>query len=176
MNLKSICYIPGVNGLFKVISQAKGGFVAESLVDKKRNFYSISHRVVLLEEVSNFTKENEKLLSEVLTQIKEKGIEPVDPKSDSTSLKNFFKTVVTDYDEERVHDSDIKKVINWFNMLKNEPEYWVKKETVSTEEGKPVEIQKPEEKVHTSFVKETAKVGTHDPQVKRVFMSPKRGG
>lgn len=176
MNLKSICYIPGINGLFKIISQAKGGFVAESLADKKRNFYSISHRVVLLEEVSIFTHDKEKPLSEVLTQFKEKGVEPVDPKSDSVALKNFFKSVVPDYDEERVHDSDIKKIINWYHLLKNEPEYWVKEETVSNEEGKPVEIQKPEEKPHTTFVKEPPKVSTHDPQVKRVFMSPKRGG
>ena len=111
--------VSGKPGLFRLITQAKAGFVVESITDKKRTMVDAQQRVSMLKDITIYTKGDDKPLRQVLKTMREKdGTSlPVNPKSEATELKNYFKTVVPDYDEERVYLSDIKKIIGWYGLL-----------------------------------------------------------
>lgn len=120
MDISSVIAIAGMPGLYKVVGQTKNGVICESLVDKKRIPAFNSHKISSLTDISIYTSGEEKPLKEVLQAIfdKEKGEKCLDPKStDEKGLREYMKTVVPDYDEERVHTSDIKKLFNWYNLL-----------------------------------------------------------
>lgn len=113
--------ISGMSGLFKVVAQTKSGFIVESLIDKKRTAVQSTQKISMLDDISVFTADGEKPLKEVLLSIKEKDKDklPVNPKSEPAELKSYFKTVIPDYDEERVYASDIKKIISWYGLVKD---------------------------------------------------------
>jgi len=120
--LKEILSISGKPGLFKLISQGKNMIIVESLIDKKR-IPSYSHeKVVSLGDIAIFTDNEEVPLREVFDKIKTKengGVASIDPKADSKLLQVYFGEVLPDFDRERVFPSDIKKVLNWYNILIN---------------------------------------------------------
>ena len=119
MDLSKILSISGKPGLFKVISQLKNAVLVESLIDKKR-FPAFAHeKISSLKEISVFTTGEDKPLKDVLKTMHDKfeGKTAIVTKVDDKSLKTFFLEVVPDYDSERVYISDIKKIINWYNLL-----------------------------------------------------------
>src|SRR6185436_6114335 len=118
MSLKGIIAVGGMSGLFKVLSQTKSGFVVESLNDQKKTVIQSTQKVSSLEDISVYTASGEKPLKEVLMLMKEKENIPVTPKSEPSELKKYFKTIVPDFDEERVYASDIKKIVSWYQVLK----------------------------------------------------------
>jgi hypothetical protein len=97
----------------------KPGFLAESLADGKKLNVGLQNNVSLLSEISVYTYEGEKPLGEILKAIatKEDNKEAISHKEDKTKLEAYFGEVVPDYDTDRVYASDIKKIINWYNML-----------------------------------------------------------
>lgn len=118
--LKKIVSIAGKPGLFRVISNGKNMLIVESLIDKKRMPAYASDKVVSLGDVSMFTVGEDKPLPEILEAMKakENGAEAsVDPKSDSETLRTYFAEIVPDFDRERVYPTDIKKLIQWYNLL-----------------------------------------------------------
>ncbi len=120
MSLDKILSIGGKPGLYKLLTQTRTGFVAESLIDKKRITVGIHSNVSLLSEIAVYTLEEELPLREVFTKIKTKengGKTSVGPKEDKIKLEEYFFEVVPDYDEDRVYPSDIKKIIQWYNLL-----------------------------------------------------------
>ncbi len=120
MSLEKILAIGGKPGLFKLIAQTRGGFVAESLVDKKRLSVSVHQNVSILSEIAIYTLEEEVPLREVFKNIKEKEngeIASVKPKDGKDKLEEYFFDVLPNYDEDRVYASDIKKVVQWYNLL-----------------------------------------------------------
>ncbi|MEZ5072818.1 MAG: DUF5606 domain-containing protein [Bacteroidales bacterium] len=119
IKLKDILSIAGKGGLYRFLAQARNGIVIESLEDKKRQVASASARVSSLEDIAIFTEEAEVPLSEVFMNLHEKteGGECLSHKSDSEELKSYFREIVPGYDEERVYVSDIKKVLQWYNLL-----------------------------------------------------------
>jgi len=120
MSLDKVISISGKPGLYKLITQTRGGFVAESLVDNKRISVSVQNNVSVLSEIAIYTLTEEVPLRQVFENIKnkEKG-EPttVKPKDSKDKLEEYFFNVLPDYDEDRVYASDIKKVIQWYNLL-----------------------------------------------------------
>jgi hypothetical protein len=119
MDLSKILSISGKPGLFQVISQLKNAVLVESLTDKKR-FPAFAHeKISSLKEISIFTTGEDKPLKDVLKIMFDKfeGKTALDTKVDDKTLKTFFLEVVPDYDSERVYTSDIKKIINWYNLL-----------------------------------------------------------
>ena len=118
MSLKGIIAVGGMSGLYKVISQTKTGFIVESLNDQKKTVIQSTQKVSTLEDISIYTASGEKPLKDVLILMKEKESIPVNPKSEPAELKKYFKTIVPDFDEERVYASDIKKIISWYQLLK----------------------------------------------------------
>ena len=119
MELKDILAISGQPGLFRYIAQSRNGVIVESLLDGKRSNASASSRVSALTEISMFTEGEDIPLAEVFTKMYAYtgGKAAISHKESNDRLKEFFGAVITDYDRERVHVSDIKKAIAWFNLL-----------------------------------------------------------
>ncbi len=119
MNLEKILAISGKPGLYVLQVQTRTGFVAESLVDGKKITVNLKSNVSLLSEISIYTYEGEKPLSEIMQKIadKENKGQAISHKEDNPTLIAYFKEILPDYDDERVYPSDIKKVLNWYNML-----------------------------------------------------------
>lgn len=119
MDLSKILSIAGKGGLFKVVSQGKNSVIVESLQDKKRIPAFGHEKISSLEEIAVFTNGEDMPLKDVFKAIFEKmeGKEAIDHKSDNAALKKFFLEIIPDYDQERVYVSDIKKIINWYNLL-----------------------------------------------------------
>ncbi|MDO5104258.1 DUF5606 domain-containing protein [Capnocytophaga sp.] len=120
MNLSKILAISGKPGLYHLDSQTRTGFLATSLADGKRVSVGIRNNVSLLSEIAIYTLEKEVPLAEVFKNIKEKENNEkasVSPKSDNATLEEYFFSVLPNYDEDRVYASDIKKVIQWYNLL-----------------------------------------------------------
>ena len=119
MSLEKIVAITGKPGLFEIISQSKGGLIVESLIDKKRLPISAMHNVSVLNDIAIYTYEEEVPLRSVLKTIADKheNKEAISHKESNANLTSFFSEVLPDYDEERVYTSNIKKVIQWYNLL-----------------------------------------------------------
>lgn len=119
MNLEKILSISGKPGLYALKIQTRTGFVAESLLDGKKITVGLRSNVSLLSEISMYTNSAEKPLAEVMRAIaiKEDNGPAISHKEDNATLIAYFKEILPDYDEDRVYASDIKKVINWYNML-----------------------------------------------------------
>jgi hypothetical protein len=119
MNLEGIISISGKGGLFKLLSQSKGGFIVESLVDGKKFPVQASNNVSALEDIAMYTYEEEVPLKEVFANIakKENAEATLSHKESANKLKEYFGEVLPNYDEERVYNSDIKKVFQWYNIL-----------------------------------------------------------
>ncbi|PCJ98358.1 MAG: hypothetical protein COA50_02315 [Flavobacteriaceae bacterium] len=120
MSLDKILSIGGRPGLFKLVTQTRTGFVAESLVDGKRITASLRNNVSVLSEIAVYTLDEELPLRVVFQKIKEKengGKTSVGHKEEKIKLEEYFFEVLPDYDEDRVYASDIKKIIQWYNLL-----------------------------------------------------------
>ena len=120
MSLEKIIAIAGKPGLFKLITQTRAGFVAESLIDNKRLSVNVQQNVSVLSEIAIYTLTEEVPLKKVFLKIKEKenGQQTsVSAKASKDALEEFFFNILPDYDEDRVYVSDIKKVIQWYNLL-----------------------------------------------------------
>ena len=117
MELKEILAISGQPGLFKYVARSSNGVIVESLIDGRRQNASATARVSALTEIAIFTEDEDMPLAYVFEKIYAytEGKEAINPESDA--LKSYFAEVLPEYDRERVHVSDIKKVFAWFNML-----------------------------------------------------------
>lgn len=119
MSIDKILAISGKPGLYQLKIQTRTGFVAESLLDGKKITVGLRSNVSLLSEISVYTYDGEVRLGEVLRSIAEKENEgpAISHKEDNDKLQAYFKEVLPDFDEDRVYTSDIKKILNWYNML-----------------------------------------------------------
>ena len=140
MNLEKILAISGKPGLFALKVQTRTGFVAESLLDGKKVTVSLKSNVSLLTEISVYTYDAEKPLAEVMSNIakKENNGKAISHKEDNATLLAYFEEILPEYDRDRVYPSDVKKVINWYNILQAKgmvsKEVPVKEEAVEKEE------------------------------------------
>ena len=121
MNLEKILSISGKPGLYALKVQTRTGFLAESLVDGKKISVSLKVNVSLLSEISIYTINEEKPLTEVMRNIaiKENEGPAISHKEDNATLVAYFSEILPEYDSERVYPSDIKKVLNWYNLLQS---------------------------------------------------------
>jgi hypothetical protein len=121
MNLEKILSISGKPGLYALKVQTRTGFVAESLVDGKKSTVGLKVNVSLLSEISIYTINEEKPLAEVMRNIaiKENEGPAISHKEDNAKLVAYFTEILPEYDSERVYPSDIKKVLNWYNLLQS---------------------------------------------------------
>lgn len=119
-DLKKVLSISGQQGLFWYLSQGSNGVIVESLVTKKRGMSGLGARITALSDILIFTEEGEIKLQEVFEKMKAKLGEGAAPsgKSAPDVLKSFFEEVLPDYDRERFYVSHMKKVVEWYNCLR----------------------------------------------------------
>ncbi|MBT1696305.1 DUF5606 domain-containing protein [Fulvivirgaceae bacterium PWU4] len=154
MTLAEIATVSGKGGLFKVVAPTKSGVILESLDEAKTKMIATtSHRLSLLNEISIYTttKEGTVSLEDIIKKIhKEFGNDlGVDANSDPAELRSFMKSVLPEYDEDRVYISDIKKLVKWYDvMFKHAPEIFTAKEEAkeTKAEAAPAEEAKAEPK------------------------------
>ena len=120
MGLDEVLAISGKPGLFKIITRTRTGAVVESLLDNKRLTVGAHSNISILSEIAIYTLQEEVPLPQVLKKIKDKEngkATSISHKDHKDVLEEFFFEVLPDYDEDRVYASDIKKVVQWYNLL-----------------------------------------------------------
>ncbi|MCM1309940.1 MAG: DUF5606 domain-containing protein [Bacteroides sp.] len=117
--IKGILSIAGRPGLYKLIQSGRGSLIVEQLSTGKRLPVQQRDRVISLADVAMYTDGDDVQLSEVLTSLgKVADSKPVDIKKvEAEGLREFFATVLPNYDRDRVHISDIRKLLSWYNVL-----------------------------------------------------------
>ncbi len=160
--LKNILSITGKPGLYKLISQGNNMLIVESLLDGKRIPTYARDKIVSLGEISMYTMGEDIALSEVLTNLgKKEEFKAVsfDPKkADNNQLHAFFAEVLPEYDRDRVYPSDIRKLIQWYNILIGAgiTDFTAEEEGETIVEEKKQEVKKPAPKQQVKTQKAAA--------------------
>ena len=148
MEYNKIIAVTGMPGLYELLSSKSDGAIVRSLDDKTTRFVaSRSHNFSHLESIEVYTVRDNVNLVDVLKAM-ETSTEKLPDEKDNAALKAYFKNVYPDLDFDRVYASDLKKMVKWFSVLKNneieiklsEPEEEI------DEAAAPVEVTEPEEK------------------------------
>lgn len=123
MNLRGLVSVSGKPGLFKLIGQNKSGFILETLDEQKNKIVvNISTaKMASLEDITVFGDTEDLKLSDILEKMKESKKIPDAKTADGNTLRTFFTEVAPGHDQERVYSSDMKKIVNWFNTIKDLP-------------------------------------------------------
>jgi hypothetical protein len=147
MNLERILAIGGKPGLFTLVAQSRGGVIVESLQDGKRFPIGSAGNVSSLKDIAIYTYGEEVPLKEVYTKIAEKEDYGQAPshKEDTKVLRTYLEVILPDYDKERVYDSDVKKLFNWYNILQAKGLLQAEAETTATEADTSAEEAKGDE-------------------------------
>lgn len=121
---ETILAIAGKPGLYRLVSRGKMNLIVETLdANRKRMPAFASDRVTSLSDIAMYTEDEDIPLWKVFKSVGEKSeSKPTEinyKKASSTELREFFAEVLPTYDRDRVHDSDIKKLIQWYNILIN---------------------------------------------------------
>ncbi|MDR0368072.1 MAG: DUF5606 domain-containing protein [Bacteroidales bacterium] len=144
MDLKKILTISGKPGLYRLISQRKGNIIVESLLDKSRMPVFASMRASSLDDICIFTTEEDLPLKDAFKRIFEaKEGKRAEVSSDNVGWKKHMEEILPQYDKERVHVSDMKKLFVWYNLL-HDNNLLLFEEEVS-EEQSPTETEKEKE-------------------------------
>ena len=143
MDLSNILVISGKSDLSELVSQTKGGAIVKNLVSNQKYPVFKNDRISSLAEIRIFTVSGESPLEEVLTNIYkhlEGKTTTFDPKKeDSKILFDLLAKVLPDYDTERVHASDVKKIFSWYNILLNAGKLTIEENTEDKTTAEPVE-------------------------------------
>jgi hypothetical protein len=124
MNLRGIVAVAGKPGLWKALAQNKTGFILESLDAQKTKLVAnlSTAKIAALDEITIFGEDNDLKLTDVFERMKTAKNVP-DPKADGNKMREFFREVAPQHDEERVYASDMKKILSWYNLLKDLPQF-----------------------------------------------------
>ena len=122
--LETILSIAGKPGLYKLVSRAKMNLIVETIDEKKKRMPTFAtDRVTSLSDISMFTEGEDVPLYEVLVKVREKEEGKVASldwrKASAKQLQDYFAEVLPDFDRDRVHNSDIKKLLQWYDILIN---------------------------------------------------------
>ena len=120
-DLAKILSVRGQRGLFSYIAQSRSGAIAESLRDHKRTNFAANSGITTLADISIFTLEGEVKLKDVFLKIQEVLGDADAPTSKASpdEIKALFEKALPDYDADRFYVSHMKKVVDWYNELKN---------------------------------------------------------
>ena len=147
--METILSIAGKPGLYKMVSRGKMNLIVESLDAKRHRMPAFAtDRVTSLADIAMYTDAEDVPLWQVLDNLskKEEGKKTStnDEKCCSKELRDYFSEVLPNFDQDRVHDSDIKKLLQWYNIL---VEYGYKdfKSVLSPTEGDNVDDRKDQE-------------------------------
>ncbi len=120
MDLKKILAVSGKPGLYQLVSQGKNNVIVESLLDKSRMPVFASMQASSLADICIFTMDEDVPLKDVFKRIFDvkEGKKADDIASlDNSGLKKYMEEILPQYDKDRVHVSDMKKLFAWYNIL-----------------------------------------------------------
>ena len=122
MNLLGIVAVSGKPGLWKALAQNKTGYILESLDALKTKMVAniSTAKIAALNEITLFGEDEDIKLVDVFERMKNAANVP-DAKADGKKLRDFFREVAPDHDEEKVYASDMTKVLNWYSIIKDLP-------------------------------------------------------
>ena len=124
MEFKELVSVTGLSGLFRMVKSRQDGLIVEDITTKAKKFISArNHQFSPLESISIYTDSDTTELKKIFVTMKdmdEAGDGPVEPKASNHDLKEYFEDVLPNYDKDKVYVSDIKKVIKWYNFLKEQ--------------------------------------------------------
>ena len=168
MEYGKIIAVTGMPGLYELISSKNDGAIVRSLDDKATKFVSSRiHNFSHLESIEVYTvRENVNLVDVLLAMEKSKEAQPSE--KDAAATKAYFEKVFPDLDFERVYSSDLKKMVKWYSVLKqnnieiklSEPAEDLEEDAVDVEEEvkeKPKKAAKKEETKEEAPAKAPAK-------------------
>ena len=117
--LKEILSISGKPGLFKLINNTANALIVESLLDGKRFPAYSNAKIIALEDISIYTEDEDMPLKTVFKRMyeKEEGKQAINHKESSAAITNYIESVIPEYDADRVYVSDMRKMIQWYNLL-----------------------------------------------------------
>jgi hypothetical protein len=130
--LKGILSISGQPGLFKLVTETKNSIIVESLLTGKRIPAYSTSKISTLSDISIFTETGEILLTDLFVRIKQ-GEKMISPKASTNEIKAFFGEVLPEYDKDRVYVSDMKKILQWYQLLSDQ-NLLIEPEVLKTEE------------------------------------------
>lgn len=122
--LRTVLAISGKPGLYKLISQGKNMLIVETIDEEKKRIPVYGRdKITSLGDIAMYTDADEVPLRQVLSTIKQKEngetIKVDIKKASKEELRSYFAEILPNFDRDRVHDSDIKKLISWYNILVN---------------------------------------------------------
>lgn len=167
MNLKSIISITGKPGLYKIVSQTKSGFIVESLAEGKKLPVYSTDKVSALEDICIYTTTEDMPIIEVYAKVYDttKGAAAIDHNAKPEELRAYLANIVPEFDQERVYNSDLKKLFLWFNILVKS-EFFKQQEAEAKKAGKKDDKKEDTKKVVDKKVT-TKKVATAKPIAKK---------
>ena len=171
--LKTVLSVSGKPGLYKMISQGKNLMIIESLSDKKRVPAYARDKVISLGDIAIYTTGEEVPLYKVLNSIKEKeNLQKISidfSHATPVELRAYFAEVLPEFDKERVYPTDIRRLMNWYNILLDAgitefdpPEEEAETKPENEEAPNEEEAQKPKEEIKKA--KEEVKKATKTPK------------
>lgn len=138
MEYREIVAVTGIGGLFQLLATKSDGAIVRNLNDKSTKFISARvHNVTPLESIEVYTTGDNVRLHEVFKKMQdnETSIPLADTKADNNTIKKYFKSIFPEFDEERVYVSDMKKMLKWYELLKqNDLLHFEKQDEASAEE------------------------------------------
>lgn len=159
MEFKDIVAIAGMPGLYKIVGHRQNGLIVEALDGTGKKIpTSANTKVSVLSEIAMFTMDGEERLANVMLSIADQvkaGLQVPDKKASDDLFPQFIGKVLPNYDNERIYLSDMKKLANWFNILKDQFDFEALRKELSDEkeaEDGVAEKPKVEAKVKTEKV------------------------
>ena len=155
MIIQEIIAIAGKPGIFRIVVTNRNNLIVESMIDKKRLSIPGTSRISSLADITMFTTGEDLLLMEVLNRMNEHigDSDMPDIKGDASATKSFVDGVIPELDHGRVYNSDLKKLVQWFSILKSNDCF-------------PLESQKDEETT-TEAAAEEASTEEKEPKAKK---------
>lgn len=136
MKISEILAIAGKPGLYKVIASSSKNLVVESMFDGKRVSVPSSSRVSSLGDITMYTHKEDVALIDILNNMhkKTKGEKaPNHNSSNASEIREFVDTVILDLDHDRIYNSDLKKLVQWYNILLDKNAFPLEEDEVEEE-------------------------------------------
>lgn len=152
MKISDVLAISGKPGLFKILASSSKNLVVESMLDGKRSSIPGTLRVSSLSDITMYTINEDVPLREIIKSMydKNKGKAAISHNSSPQEVKDFVDSVVEDLDHDRVYASDLRKLVQWYNLL-------ISQKALPFEEEEEKEDGKSDDKKAPSKKKPTAK-------------------
>ena len=142
MIIQEIIAIAGKPGLYRILVTNRSNLVVESMLDRKRLSIPGTSRISSLADITMYTTEEDVLLMDVLNRINEHVGSNDAPlvKGDAQATRDFVDEVIPELDNERVYNSDLKKLVQWFTILKDNNAFPLEQESAEEEQTSETEI------------------------------------